>query len=171
MLLCGIVTIHFCRYAYVFKIPGKYHGEADEHSLSTESDSGKLESTVMRLVADREKLVVKLVGQYKRVDLSAERRACCGTKMKAVGGFNRSLKPTSSSEGDKKKEPGSFTVHSTENYSVFDTLIRFDFTFKLYKAFFGTVAKKIGRHSETSFCLFSHITKPNYLQRYCKPKC
>ena len=99
------LTIHFYRYAYVFKIPGKYHGEADEHSLSTESDSGKLESTVMRLVADREKLVVKLVGQYKRVDLSAERRACCGTKMKAVGGFNRSLKPTSSSKGDKKKNP------------------------------------------------------------------
>ena len=99
------LTIHFYRYAYVFKIPGKYHGEADEHSLSTESDSGKLESTVMRLVADRGKLVVKLVGQYKRVDLRAERRACCGTKMKAVGGFNRSLKPTSSSKGDKKKNP------------------------------------------------------------------
>ena len=135
------LTIHFYLCSYVFKKPGKYHGEADEHSLSTKLDSGKPKSTIMRLVADREKwkpfLVVKLVGQCKRVDSSAERHACCGTKMKAVDGFNRSLNPTSSSitKGDKKNTR---LIHGSfyENYSVFDTLIRCDFTFKHYKAFF-----------------------------------
>ena len=117
------LTIHFYLCSYVFKKPGKYHGEADEHSLSTESDSGKPESTIMRLVADREKwkpfLVVKLVGQCKRVASSAERHACCGMKMKAVGVFNRSLNPTSSSitKGDKKP-PASFTVHSTRTILI-----------------------------------------------------
>ena len=120
------LTIHFYLCSYVFKKPGKYHGEADEHSLSTESDRGKPESTIMRLVAEREKWkpfsVVKLVSQCKRVDSSAERHACCGTKMKAVGGFNRSLIPTSSSitKGDKKT-PASFTVHSTRTI-LFSTL-------------------------------------------------
>ena len=77
------------------------------------------ESTIMRLAADRDKwkpfLVIELVGQCKIVDLSAERRACCGTKMKAVGGFNRSLNPTSSSKEEQK--PASFYEH----YSIFDT--------------------------------------------------
>ena len=133
MLLCGIVRENSLNSPFIFifvrtflKKPGKYHGEADEHSLSTKLDSGKPKSTIMRLVADREKwkpfLVVKLVGQCKRVDSSAERHACCGTKMKAVGGFNRSLNPTSSSftKGDKKT-PASFTVHSTRTI-VFSTL-------------------------------------------------
>ena len=61
-------SYHFYRCSYVFKIPGKYHG--GWCSLSTESDSRKLESTVRLLVADREKwkpfLVVELVGQYIR---------------------------------------------------------------------------------------------------------
>ena len=64
-------TIHFYLCSYVFKKPGKYHGEADEHSLSTKLDRGKPESTIMRLVADREKwkpfIVVKLVGQRELI--------------------------------------------------------------------------------------------------------
>ena len=87
MLLCGIVCVRTHWTHHSFKIPAKYHGSWC--SLSTESDSKKPESTIRRLIADRGKckpfLVVELVGQYKRVDLSAERRAWCGIKMKAVG--------------------------------------------------------------------------------------
>ena len=50
--------------------------------------------------------------------------------MKAVGGFNRRLNPTTSSKEDKN--PASFY----ENYSIFHTLIRCDFTFKLFNASF-----------------------------------
>ena len=113
MLLCGVVGVrtHWTHHSSFIAARTflKYRENISGGwcSLSTESDSRKPESTIRRLVADREKckpfsLVVELVGQYKRVDLSAERRAWCGTKMKAVGGFNRTLNPTSSSTEDKK---------------------------------------------------------------------
>ena len=93
------LTIHFYRCSYVFKIPGKYQWwlmvsfdwvrqqEAWEYHKAAYCRQRQVETFQFSC---RISWAI-----YKRVDLSAERRAWCGTKMKAVGGFN------TTSEADK----------------------------------------------------------------------
>ena len=92
-------SYHFYRCSYVFKIPGKYQWwlmvsfdwvrqqEAWEHYKAAYCRQRQMETFQFSC---RISWAI-----YKRVDLSAERRAWCGTKMKAVGGFN------TTSEADK----------------------------------------------------------------------
>ena len=93
------LTTHFYRCSYVFKIPGKYQWwlmvsfdwvrqqEAWEYHKAAYCRQRQMETFQFSC---RISWAI-----YKRVDLSAERRAWCGTKMKAVGGFN------TTSEADK----------------------------------------------------------------------
>ena len=91
--------------------------------------------------------------------------------MKAVGGFNRSLNPTSSSKGDKKN-PASFTVHSTRTI-LFSTL-KYGVILLLnsIRHFLTAVEKKL---ADTVRLLFVYIhTSLNQIifsDTSCKPKC